>query len=117
MTPQPFTKAQRRELRRLAGLAYERELARATGELQAEFERWRRGELDVFVLSERIHEFHEGVSRDLYKRYALGEAEWCVASAIARGVVREPEVDEALLAGLRKAVDLARQLNRESEEA
>ena len=34
MSTRPFTQAQRREIRRLAGLAHERELANAAGQLQ-----------------------------------------------------------------------------------
>jgi hypothetical protein len=67
MSARPFTKAQRREVRRLTGLAHERELSTAAGRLQSEFDRWRRGEIDVFILNECIHKFHDGTSRELYK--------------------------------------------------
>ena len=56
-----FSKAQKREVRRLAGLAHERELAAAVDNLRAQFERWRAGEFDVFELNERIHQFHDGI--------------------------------------------------------
>jgi hypothetical protein len=117
MSSHPFTKAQRREIGRLAGLAHERELSAAAAELQSQFEKWRCREIDVFILNEQIHKFHDGVSRDLYKRYAMGEAHWSVASAIARGVLKESEVDAAVIENLRSVIELARQMSQEDEEA
>jgi hypothetical protein len=101
----------------LAGLAHERELSNAAADLQARFEEWRSGRIDVFALNEQIHRYHDGVSRDLYKRYSMGEAHWSVASAIARGILKESEVLPILLDSLRSVVDLAREMNREDDEA
>jgi len=50
-------KVQRRRLRELAELAYERELSRELSDLEAEFGRWRSGETNAFDLSEAIHGF------------------------------------------------------------
>ncbi|HUJ11761.1 MAG TPA: hypothetical protein VL171_17260 [Verrucomicrobiae bacterium] len=113
MSTHPFTKAQKREIRRLAGLAHERELSAAARELQSEFERWQRGEIDVFVLNDKIHKFHDGVSRDLFKQYAMGQPYWSLASAIARGVLKESEVSPSILEDLRSVIDLARQFQQE----
>jgi hypothetical protein len=113
----PFTKAQQREIRRLAGLAHERDLSSAAGQLQSEFDRWRRGEIDVFVLNDSIHKFHDGISRELHKRYVMGEAEWSVASAIARQVLKESDVDRSILEGLRSVIESARQMRQADEEA
>lgn len=62
-----FTRAERKELRRLAGLAYERELAHELTTIEAAFRAWRAGELSPFDLSDRIHAFHNGVARDLLR--------------------------------------------------
>jgi hypothetical protein len=117
MSTRPFTKAQRKEIRRLAGLAHEKELSTAAGQLHSEFDRWRRGEIDVFVLNDHIHKFHDGVSRDLYKSYAMGEVEWSVVSAIAREVLKESDIDPSVLEALRSMIDLVRQRRQEHEEA
>ena len=92
MNARTFTKAQKREIRRLAGLAYERELFAAAAALEEDFKRWRRGELDVFALNEQIHKYHNGVSRELYKLYAMGDPGLSVAIAARRGVLQEKEV-------------------------
>jgi len=106
-----MSKAQKREIRKLEGVAYEREMADAVSKLQAEFERWRQGEMDVFELNERIHKFHDGISRELYKKYAMaGSAvEWVVASAVVNGIVKESEVDPAALEYLQRYIEFARQ--------
>jgi len=106
MSTRPLTKAQIKEVRKLAGLAYERELAKAAGDLQGQFESWRRGEIDVFKLNERIHQFHDGISRDLYKKYVLGEATWNLAAAIRNDVVKESEVNPLILENLRSLIEL-----------
>ena len=117
MSTRSFTKTERREIRRLAGLAHERELSSAVADLQSTFEQWRNGKIDVFALNDQIHKYHDGISRELYKKYAMGETHWSVASAIARGVLRESEVLPTLMENLQSVIELAREINREDEEA
>ncbi|KAB2910593.1 MAG: hypothetical protein F9K30_22470 [Dechloromonas sp.] len=81
-------------LRQFAGIAYERELSAAAQSLQIEFSRWGSGAIDVFELNEKIHEFHQGVSRELYSRYAVMDAAFAVASAVRRGVLTRAEIGE-----------------------
>jgi hypothetical protein len=52
MSTRSFSKAERREIRRLAGVAHERELSNAAADLQARFADWREGRIDVFALNE-----------------------------------------------------------------
>jgi len=114
MSNERFTKAQRKELRRLSGLAHERELGAAATQLGLQFERWRRGEIDVFALNEEIHKFHDGVSRDLYKFYVMGGSmvEFNVASAVARDVLNESEIDPPILQGLASLIETFRPQQR-----
>ena len=97
MNARTITKAQKRELRRLAALAHERDLAAAAGALEQQFNLWRQGRLDVFALNEEIHKYHNGISRELYKRYVLGEPEMALAFAVQRGLVLEKEVTPEVL--------------------
>jgi hydroxypyruvate isomerase len=64
-----FTKRQMKELRRLADEAYRRELDAALREVAAAFGEWEAGKLSGFALSDRIHEFHNGIARDLWHNY------------------------------------------------
>lgn len=97
MNAASLTKAQRREVRRLTGLAHERELAAAARALDESFAQWRDGLMDVFALNQAIHQYHDGISRELYKRYVLGEPQWAVADAVRRGILHEQEVTPEIL--------------------
>ena len=90
-------KAERAHLRELASAAYERELSRELGELETEFRRWRAGEINAFDLSEAIHNFHQGTSRDLFSKYAPSNLEIVVAQAIHEGILSKDEAGSALL--------------------
>ncbi len=100
MNAPTFTKSQKREIRRLAGIAYEREMSAAAAALEEEFKRWRRGELDVFALNEQIHKFHNGISRDLYKQYAMGDPDCAVALAVRRGFLTDQEVPAEIMSSI-----------------
>jgi hypothetical protein len=91
-----LTKGQKRELQRIAGLAYERELSAALSDLEAYFQRWRAGEIEPHDVSEAIHAFHQGPSRTLWSRYTH-DGEYAAIAAVAKGVVRHDEVAADLL--------------------
>ena len=90
------SKSLRQKLRQMAGIAYERELATASEALREQFLRWKNKEIDVFELNDRIHEFHHGISRELYNRYTGNEMadSICVASALHRGILSREEIGE-----------------------
>ena len=90
------SKKQRRELRELQGLAWERELEDALRSLRRDFEIWERGEISVFELSDRIHKFHNGRSRELFNTYSGSLEVWWIAHTIARGVIDESELSDDL---------------------
>jgi hypothetical protein len=94
----------RRLLREHAGRAYAEELNRELLPLADDFDRWRRGELDGFELSERIHRFHDGPARDLYKKYRYASPETNVAYAIHAGILERERVPPELLAYIGNAL-------------
>ena len=91
-TNREFTKAQRRRLRELGAIAYERELSAELSKIEAEFGRWRAGEIDAHELSERIHRFHQGPARELFSKYDHSNLDFMVAHAIHRGLITEKEI-------------------------
>ena len=103
-----WTKSQRRQLRELAGKAYDRELAREVAALESDFACWRRGEIDVHELSDRIHRFHNGPARRLYVIYTSSHREMAVGSAIGRGILTEDEATPEILEALKGLIELAR---------
>jgi hypothetical protein len=105
-----ITKGQRKQLRKLAGLAYSRELDTALDDLGLQFEHWRAKQIDGFRLSEIIHEFHDGISRELYKRYNYLSPAETVARALALGILRPDEVPEAIRQRLQRSVELFKEV-------
>ena len=67
--PTQFTRKESSVLRQLAQEAWEAELTRELEELFETFCKWADKGVGAFDLSEQIHAFHNGVSRELYKRY------------------------------------------------
>lgn len=94
-------KSIKRVLRELNGLAHERELQRALGDLEAQFRAWRSGEIDCWELKDRIHRFHDGTARDLWKAYNDGDPAANVAVAVQSGVLQREEIPAEALEALR----------------
>jgi hypothetical protein len=86
----------------LADLAYQRDLDIELAKLEAEFQRWRAGALSPYELSDLIHAFHQGPSRELFAKYDRKLREFAVADALHRGVLTEIEVGPDQIAVLPK---------------
>jgi hypothetical protein len=100
------TKSVKRALRALAAAAHEEELRRALLPVAAAFEEWRAGRLGSGDLTVRIHEFHHGPARELYKTYNLGSLELAVAGAIVAGVLDRGAVPVEVLEHCMGAIEL-----------
>ena len=92
-----LSKKLRKELLELQSLAWKRELEEELGNLEKLFSSWHEGAIDAFQLSDQIHRFHNGVSRELYNRYSGSHYQTTVPSAVAYGKISESEVSEELL--------------------
>jgi hypothetical protein len=100
---QDLSKRIKPQVREWAGIAHERDLRKALGELRGQFVRWEHGKIDSFELNERVHRFHQETSREIWKRYATTHLEPAVAFAVAAGVLRKEELPSELaqhIAGL-----------------
>ena len=107
--PDHWSKKQRRELRELQGLAWQRELEEALRPLHEDFDAWKKGEVSVFDLADQIHKFHDGRSRELFKLYSGSvEALW-IAHAVARGVIDDSELSDDLRAELNEDIEVFRE--------
>ena len=104
---QDVPKHVKRLLREHAAAAHEEELRRALLPLAEAFKRWEKGELGSGELSELIHEFHQGPSRELWVRYNPGSTsrlDLPVAYAIATGVLDRTKVPAELLEHCARAI-------------
>ena len=103
-----FPKAEKRKIRELCGLLYEKELSLAIFKLAYEFEKWKAGKISVWEVSEKIHKFHQGSSRNLFVCYDFinTNGHLLLASAIAGGLISEKEVPEEILIKINPAVQM-----------
>ena len=106
-----FTKPERRELSELAGIVYEAEAHRMLEKLDAEFERWRRGDKPSSDLLSAIHDFHQRDSRDLWSMYQSLKAPEIVARGVALGLVSSG-ISDILRAKLEPLVEFFSKGNR-----
>jgi len=90
-------KGLKRLVREWAAVAHDRELAKALLALGAQFERWQQGEITAADLNDLIHQFHQGTSREIWKKYATNHLEPAVAFAVATGILRREELPPELL--------------------
>ena len=111
--PNSWSKKQRRELRELQGLAWQRELEEALRPLREDFDAWEKGEISAFELSDRIHKFHDGRSRELFNLYSGSLEVLWIANAVARGVIDESELSDDLRAELNEDIVVFRERLRE----
>jgi len=89
-----ITKKMRKQLRELAWTAYRREMEVALDDIYNQFSRWKDKKITEFEMNELIHQFHDGISRDLWKHYVgrPGKDEFLVAGAFSRGILTDEDV-------------------------
>lgn len=113
--PRLNTKTSRRKLRELAGVAYTHELSAELAKLESDFVQWRSGEIDAFELSDRIHRFHDGISRHLYVLYRDLPPSRSVARAVVLQLLQETEVPAKILSALESAIGFDRDQSDEPD--
>src|SRR5437879_3633646 len=91
------TKRFKKLLREYHSRAYREELRRALNGLAGDFEIWKAGEISSDELNDRIHRFHNGTSRDIFKSYNSRLIEPTVARAIAEGILDRADIPAEIL--------------------
>jgi hypothetical protein len=95
----------KRVLREYYWSAHDEELRRALAGLASDFDAWKAGEISNEELSDRIHKFHNGVSREIFNRYDGKMLEFTVARAIAMGILERSKVTAEILEHLEPSVE------------
>ncbi|MCL5261469.1 MAG: hypothetical protein M1561_07380 [Gammaproteobacteria bacterium] len=93
---QDYPKCIKKQLCELSGVAYKRELDSALSDLHKLFEAWQQNKINCWDLSDAIHKFHDGISRDLYKQYVMSGSHYSlpVAYALARKILCREEISD-----------------------
>ena len=94
---QDTPKRLKRLVREWAAIAHDRELSKALSELRTHFDRWQRGEITAAGLDDRIDQFHQGASREIWKAYSTNHREPAIGFAVATGVIQRQELPPELL--------------------
>ena len=115
-----LTKADKKKVRQLASIAWERELRIELRKIGVAIEEMESGRLTPFDITERIHKFHDGASRDLYKQFS-GSLPWLeVCRAHFDGVLTDDDITDAsgdIRDGIREFAASVAKLARERETA
>ena len=106
-----YTKKVRAQLRQLVELIYQRHLQEALLQLDQHFIDWKAGKIDAFTLEHKIHQFHQGPSRELYKHFATSPKnlhDIQVAHALIDGVLKKTDVPQEVMEVIAEKVDWLR---------
>ena len=95
----------KRLVREYAAIAHDRELGQALRDLDVQFGCWRNGEISAAELNDVIHQFHDGASREVWRKYATNRLEAALGFAVATGILRKEELPADLLQYLAGFID------------
>jgi hypothetical protein len=89
-----LSKKTRKELRKLLIQAYAKELEQYLFNLSKTFDDWKNKKIDCWDLSDHIHKFHYGISKDLFNAYnARGVDDiYMISRALAKDLLRKEEI-------------------------
>lgn len=95
-----------RLLREHRDRAWEAENRIALGALANKVDQWREGKLTTDELDHAVHKYHDGIGREIWKRYAMGEPELALARAILVGVIERDSLPPEVLEHISPLVPL-----------
>jgi hypothetical protein len=90
-----ITKSEKKRIRQLADLAWDRELRIELQKIAAAIEEMKNGQLTPFDVTDRIHKFHNGAARDLYNQFSHSLPWLAVCRAHLDGVLTDDDISDA----------------------
>ena len=94
-TMMELTKSERSAVRRLAEIAWERELRGEILGIGESIQEMKDAGTSPHDVNEVIHRFHDGPSRDLYSRYSSNSPWSAVCQAYADGVLTDGDIENS----------------------
>jgi hypothetical protein len=82
-----LSKKLKSQIREHANRAWEAEMRAALGSLSAKFEEWRAGTMSTADLDAAIHEYHNGIAREIWNRFSTNDKRIALAHAVAVGLI------------------------------
>ena len=89
------SKADRKFVRKLADIAWERRLRDELAKIGGIISKMASGDLSPFDANERVYDFHNGISRELYNFYSGSDPWFAVCRAHYDGVLTDDDIADA----------------------
>ena len=99
------SKRMKQMLRQHASRAWEAEMKAALQALAVKFDQWDNGGMSSSDLNDAIHQYHDGVGREIWKRFATNKPEIPLAHAVAAGFVTEESLPAEILEHIESMVE------------
>ena len=87
-----FTKSEKRRIRELAALAWERELRSELTSIGDAINRMTDDQMSPHDVNNLIHKFHDGISRELFNRFSSNKPWLAVCRAHYDGVLTDADI-------------------------
>jgi hypothetical protein len=95
-------------VREHADRAWEAEMRAAMGSLAVKFDEWKAGRMSTADLNAAIHKYHDGASREIWKRYSTNDPSTPLAHAVASGVIEADSLPPEILEHIASKVEFFR---------
>lgn len=94
-------------MNKLVEKAHEKQIEKELIKLAKNFDKWQKKEIDCFELIDKIHDFHDGTSRDIWKRYTYTKSKLAlIAIAVIEGLLDESEISNELMKKVEPMIQL-----------
>ena len=108
-----ISKKLKKMLRQHASRAWEAEMQAALQALEAKFSQWKKGTISSAELNDAIHEYHDGISRDIWRRFSTNKPRMPLAYAVASGLITEKSLPAEVLEHIESTVEYFREQLRD----
>ncbi|WP_027856634.1 hypothetical protein [Marinobacterium jannaschii] len=89
-----ISKKTKKILNELASQAYEKDLSRCLDVVYKHFQAWKAGEIEVWDVNQAVHDYHDGIARELYKTYCMNDPLFSVVFGVHQGLISIDDVPE-----------------------
>lgn len=104
----------KKELRQHADRAWEAEMKVALAALAAKFDEWRAGSLSTADLDSAIHTYHDGIAREIWRRFSGSDRRMPLAHAVAAGFIEEKSLPPGVQEHIASMVEFFREHEQSS---
>ena len=101
-----MNKKQKKKIKELAHLAWQREIDKELNSLSKGFEKWKNKEIDSADLVELIHKFHNGSARQIWVKYNNSNLEEILIFAVASDILKKEEIPENIYNTIKEKIGI-----------